>query len=94
MYYRIRETHSISYLNDEAYINNELKSMGTYINSLGDQINNNDERLLRNIIYYKTLSDIGVKPHKNKITQKRDTPIMNTGRTSIRRPSILAQTTK
>ena len=36
MYYRIREAHSLSYLNDKEYINDELKSMGTYINSLGE----------------------------------------------------------
>ena len=79
MYYRIRETHSISYLNGAEYINNELKSTGTYINSIGNQIRNNHEGLLKNIIHYKTLSNIGEGRAENKITQKGDTPIMNMG---------------
>ena len=34
MYYRIRETHSIAYLNDKEYVNNELKTLDTHINKL------------------------------------------------------------
>ena len=52
MYYRIRETHSISYLNGEDY-NNELKTLDDYVNSIGNRIRNKDDEFLNNIIRYK-----------------------------------------
>ena len=63
MYYWIRETHSISYLNGKEYINNELKTLDTYVNSISNHIQNNDEEFLNNIIHSKTSSIIG-KIHK------------------------------
>ena len=57
-YYGIRETQSIAYLNDKGYIDNELKTLDTYINLLANHILSNEENL-NNIIRYKTLSTIG-----------------------------------
>ena len=34
LYYRLRGTYSIAYLNDKEYINNELKTLDTHINKL------------------------------------------------------------
>ena len=38
MYYRIRGAHSISYLNGEEYIDNELKTIDTYVNLIENHI--------------------------------------------------------
>ena len=77
MYYRIRETHSTSYINDEGYINNELKTLGAHVNIIENHINNKDEDILNNIPKYTTLSLIGTKNKDGKILKKRDVPIMD-----------------
>ena len=60
MYYRIGETKRSAYLNDKEYVENEIKSLNTYINTTETYIDNNDEEL-NNLIHYKTLSEKGKK---------------------------------
>ena len=66
MYYRIRETHSIAYLNDKEYVNNELKTLDTHINKIKNRINNNDKDLLIDIPNYKSSTNIGKKNIEEK----------------------------
>ena len=66
-YYRIRETHSISYLNDKEYINNELRTIDAPVSLIKNNINNRNNDSLNGILQYKTLSLIG-KEHMEENT--------------------------
>ena len=61
MYYRIRETHSVAYLNDKEYVNNELKTLDTNISKIKDHINNKNNDSLSDIPKYKSASSFGEK---------------------------------
>ena len=60
MYYRIRDAHSISYLNGKEYINNELKTLDAHVNSIENHINDNDD-IVNNTQQSEALSFIGGK---------------------------------
>ena len=59
MEYRIRETHSTSYVNDKEYINNALKTLDSHVWSVKNHINNKNEDIVNKMSQCKTLSSVG-----------------------------------
>merc|ERR1712112_775187 len=94
MYYRIRETHSIAYLNDKEYVNNELKTLDTHINKLKQNIINNNKEMLSDIPIYKSPNETRKNNIENKILQSGDTSIMNMDNKLFKFYSKLVLTTK
>ena len=80
MYYRLKETHSISYLNGKEYINNKLMTLGSYIKTISLYITNNQECGLNNPMRYKTMNEEMRQNMCNKINELEDIPIMDMGK--------------
>ena len=66
MYYRIKSTLSIAYLNDKDFVNNELNTLDTYIRNIKNQLGNNDKEILKSTPIYKISSNIGKKNIEEK----------------------------